>query len=528
MHKLFIETTNKPWFGPKARAKQLLKHGKKPHVSPSKFLANLQDKLKNFEGPILGVRFIDYVDLKTDFHYTIALCWLDNDPIVREFLYSQADEITRETGWYPLVAGERLSSSLWNTELEKELSVSVPLDRSREFASASITGFRNAAGHENGSSIRLDLDNGQSILLDAGLPNSVALRTEKSQTVLISHTHLDHFGGVLHSLPGKHNFLMSHSTSKVAALKFRRWYESHLKDIQVVDEGDSFTIARGVQVSPFSVPHSLGSSGWVIEGLQNVIVYSGDISIATSRHNAMPQLRSFIHADKPTTFFLDGTMAGRALGATMKDTNLFSELQIELPVVIVGREIDHLVFAYLDVFFKSITGLDRNNVTFVVSSKAKETFQVLHSEYLKKGSLSKDAFLKGQYGSRMSAWGESRWLFWLDSLKNAPIGKAVYFLTPEEVNSPNAPKRARSIEITNRTNSRLELPAGWEEVGAFDTSPWTGHSDQDILTNAVRELKQLNAEVVLFHNFPRRLKNYAHHNNLSIRWVDSAKQSLIP
>jgi len=105
----------------------------------------------------------------------------------------------------------------------------------------------------------------------------------------------------------------------------------------------------------------------------------------------------------------------------------------------------------------------------------------------------------------MSAWAETRWLYWLDHLNEPPIdGARVWLVHPDELDQL-APRMNPVVAWIGR-RSDGDVPSGLAEA-RIDTTPWTQHSDAPTIARAARGLSEY-ARVVLFHNFPTRLDKF--------------------
>src|SRR5215208_5908118 len=106
------ETSSKPWFGPRRRARELLDLRTKI-LPPKEAIGVIESVLGSAAPHIQRVRFIDYIHGRpSGFRYTIALMWTFSAAAVRQELYDAAEEIVKQTGWYPLPQGERIASRL--------------------------------------------------------------------------------------------------------------------------------------------------------------------------------------------------------------------------------------------------------------------------------------------------------------------------------------------------------------------------------------------------------------------------------
>jgi hypothetical protein len=168
------ETSDKPWFGPRRRARELLDQ-RSIVLPPSEALEAITSILGAEASAIQRVRFIDYVHSgKLDFRYTIALVWTFSHSTLRQALYTKGEELVRATGWYPLPQGERIASGLALHKFRQIInwdSTQVPR------IEGELLGIENAVGAEGGCAIRVRLGNA-SLLLDSGLPGYRRTATE--------------------------------------------------------------------------------------------------------------------------------------------------------------------------------------------------------------------------------------------------------------------------------------------------------------------------------------------------------------
>jgi hypothetical protein len=135
--------------------------------------------------------------------------------------------------------------------------------------------------------------------------------------------------------------------------------------------------------------------------------------------------------------------------------------------------------------------------------------QMLHGAFIDRAAERLDPLLIAQYGRTMSAWAETRWLYWLDELTTLPAdGARVWLIHPDELGAVSIGSAALAW-IGRRPADSL---GGFTDA-QIDTSPWTQHSDSRTIVRAVRELSR-HAQVVLFHSFPRRLDRFIDDNAL--------------
>jgi hypothetical protein len=137
---------------------------------------------------------------------------------------------------------------------------------------------------------------------------------------------------------------------------------------------------------------------------------------------------------------------------------------------------------------------------------------VLHAAFIQRRLEQLDPFIYEQYGNRMSSWGESRSLYWLDRLQKPPMaGPRIWMVLGSEV-AESRLADGTEVAIVGRMSRGFELPNWFRDTG-IDTSPWTLHSDGRSIAGLVAALSG-RVRVVLFHNYPRRLRTFVGRNGL--------------
>jgi hypothetical protein len=118
--KIPYRTTDRPWFGPRRRAREFLE-GRNRLLPARDAVEVLVDLLGDRASEVQECRFIDYFDRAKRFRFTIMLVWTNSNPEVRDFLYDRAQEIVNACGWYPLPQGERMRSRLADKDFRRKL-----------------------------------------------------------------------------------------------------------------------------------------------------------------------------------------------------------------------------------------------------------------------------------------------------------------------------------------------------------------------------------------------------------------------
>lgn len=499
-----FEVTNKPWFGPKKRAKELLEEHRTHVMRPgAEALQAMKEALGEAFDGLQHIRFIDFV-MDGAFHYTIALCWTDSREKVRDAVYVLGPDCVAQSGWYPLPQGERLGSVAGSRALGSG-------DELPEITVGSLSTISAAAnGADAGTAVRASFTDGATMLLDAGF-GSAELRWASDKLVVVSHHHRDHIGGVeqrrLDGIPvgiPRASAVSMQAQGRLAPIQRRN-------AVSFIEPGVRYRLGQSVSLTAMAVPHMPGSVGFLLDDGVRALLYTGDIALRSARHQIMDVLLTAIPPGRRATILLDATMAGRQEGASQATPAQWVVKETDTRDVVVVAHHDHLLYAYLDIFHSAKSGPERNTLHLVVTSRVRPLFGVLHDAFIRRQLESLDPFLAGQYGKTMSAWGESRWLYWFTGHASIPKGPRVWFLTPEEVENAAFPSNAALLTIGRATLPVADTPS------TVDTTPWTGHSDQESLADGVRAFEAAGHDVVLFHNFRKRLARFSRDNGVGAK-----------
>lgn len=527
-----IEVSKKPWHGPKQRAKEFLAY--RDRVLPiTDAVGVFQKILGDAFQHVKGIRFFDFIDYygreKTLFRYTIALIWTGPNSKTRDAVYDLAGDIVRSSGWYPLPQGERLSSLQLERNFQK---LHIPQAHNKPILNLGH-GFRyiqSGVEPEGGCCIRVGCDDG-AFLLDSGLPPAFTPSTS-DRFLLLSHSHLDHSGGIVSGACNMLPTVMSTTTARLLTATGRvspSWLE---KNGLLLDSGQEIQIGE-FRVSAFVTPHCPGSVGYAVSGENGTIIFPGDLTIKSARHNFIYRLKRLIKIFDPRlcTVFIDATMAGRPQGVTMSNTanRILGEFSRYSDIVIISNDVEHLLYAYLDLFHTVKDSKEaRSTIEFLLSPKLRPVFEILHSSFITKKREELDPFVAAQIrGNSMSAWAESRWLYWLGpktQLNKNMRFKQIWFVTSSDAQLITSREKTGLIYIGRVDSDTINRFTG-ERICDVDSSVWTAHSDEASICETARELSSCYS-LVLFHNYPNRLKKFAASNNIQCTVLDHRQNFL--
>lgn len=522
------EVTKKPWFGPTKRAREMLSK-RREVVSPIRTLEAVCRIVPSAANGVQFVRFIDYRHRqKNNFHFTIAVLWTESDDKLRQALFEAAETIVKETGWYPLPAGERLNSV---RALRRFKYVERWIRPVSFRIGHSLESIEQAVGPDQGCSIRVTTSDG-ALLLDSGLPGHLTSeRTDKA--VLLSHFHRDHIGGALDERNHHLQLIMSRETAGLL-LGIGRISRLDLAARAVILEtGERYWLNDDVSLSLYRVPHCPGATGCILSDGRVRLVYTSDIVFRSARHDFLEGFLKLVQGDDsiPTFVLLDGTMAQRRFGASHADSaaELLQHSGKYKDIVLLARDAEQLLYSYLDLFQRSrLASRYADRVAFVLSPKLRILFEILHASFMSRDVSDIDPFILSQYGKSMSAWGESRWLFWLDSCDVSELLDTellrLWFISEDELAFTDEIELGYLVTIGSLRDLKSDLNMPLMEL-PIDSSPWTLHSDDKTLVEVVRVLEG-KSTVVLFHNFPKRLRAFSKRNSLDCIALSASAISL--
>ncbi len=504
-----FELKHDPWFGPHRRAKECLE--KRKFIVPANvFAGTLADLLACSTDDLLHITFYDYCDGNA-YRYTIALVFTRSDYRLRRLVYERATEIVEKTGWYPLVQGERLSSKKNQFVFGDHLYG----EPNREYSfKGGLIGVSSAAEPNNGGcSVRVHLTDG-TLLLDLGLPPGPPL-LDTDKLAILSHFHRDHCGQLLNEESKSIRVFTSQMTLSLLTQIGILQPAIVLERLRILRNSVPVNLGREVSLEIFPVPHCPGSSGVQISDTRSTLIYTGDISLGSHRHNYIDELSRRLRRCRTAKkmLLLDSTMLGRPYGAStnrpayglLEHCGRFSD------IAVVAQDLEQLLYAYLDLYYeiRSREGLYRQ-AAFLVPIELRPMFTYLHRAFIERDIAELDPFILSQYGKEFLAWGESSFLYWVDGSEpkdSLPQDKLrFWFVTPRHAGLILRDRELAHVIVGREVNWLAEdsIPGSRLDV---DTTSWSLHSSAEVLQMTIEHFAQ-HCTVVLFHNYPKRIQQF--------------------
>lgn len=514
---MYFEQTNKPWFGPRKRAFDFLNKNRICLLDPKKSINPILSSLDIEEKHVNHMKFYDFKDIKNGFRYSIVVIQTISSTIVRDKVYENALLCVKKCGWYPLVQGERLkSSNIKNFEIKDFLDFNIEL--------IDLVGYESACKDGDGTSIRIQFKNG-SILFDSGLPNKLQFK-DSDKLCFLSHSHSDHSGGILELLQKGVHIILNKETYLILCSKAILDGSTFYENLHIITSDATIKLYK-LKIKAFSVPHCFGSIGYYL-GYQNLeIVFTGDIVLKSARFDYIEYIKClYSKPDSQKYIFLDSTMCMRDDGVSQQNSSkkLIETLNKinENHFVIVSRDREQLIYALIDIFFYTKES-NRTEFSFILDRETKATASIIHENFIKSNFNHIDKILYGQYGKSKSAWGESRWIYWVkysnEIFKISEHNQSIIFLTADQLYKYPNLNQYRYLCIGKQIEGLKQF--FMKDSIDFDSTPWTMHSSRDVVKESITYFNTKGIKSILFHDFSKRMKKFINEFDFQVRLLNN-------
>lgn len=187
------EIKNKPLFASMKRAKVALRKEHQKACSVDAFFEYMERKYGADVECIEYVTFYDYVFDTEAFHYNIAYIYTTPSLKMRDVLFVEREEITKDTGWYPMISGSRANFTSINIE-ESYKFWNILKHKPPYVHLGKPISIKSVACDISSTALLLKCEKGN-ILLDTGF-EVVDDAVDEVDFIFMSHFHRDHSGGL--------------------------------------------------------------------------------------------------------------------------------------------------------------------------------------------------------------------------------------------------------------------------------------------------------------------------------------------
>lgn len=547
----------KPWDGPVRRAIEALTQAQPEQImSEEGFLDHLQTHYAEYYQGLDWVTFSRFAPPGASwlgqklpspgFELRLALIYLEPDPKLRTGLFGLRQQITSETGWYPLVQGKRAATERPNykpflprpSEYGPNNRIEFALGELRSLRNVSVDVMGNNGNPKKGNTFLVEGSLG-SLLMDTGF--AVDLNsTKNTRAVFLSHFHGDHASG-LWPLVEQSNapIILSEATLTYLCQKegvSNPLVKKLIRNAHIIEE-PRLPLKVDGDIRFYPTYHAPGSYGMVYRNLQDqAIFYPGDICLRNGFLNKYDDLLSFIRDfDAEHKYvLLDGAMVRREdFSIEVEDTpeQILEELHTGVQrrnVVFVSQSEEASIYTFILAFKYTNKGPD---IPFlVVNDKLFELTRRLIRPVLKRDYKGFDPFVESVLKKDILNFIESYRVFPMSALPNfEPQQKLIIFATKADLEKNEALKErvaksdvviagvqalSEDVELSRLTNKcRL--------VHRVASPDWAFHSSGEDMAAFIRDLSAINVSSILFHAGSDALKKYINKNNLDKKLVSA-------
>jgi hypothetical protein len=531
-----------PFFGSLAKARIAFREYHGQPCSAAGFLDYVASEHPELYRGVEWITFRHWQD--KDVEWRIALVNTVPNWIIRSALYKIRIEITKATGWYPLIQGSRAKLSAlpaplksWNAKL---LQNSLDLGKIRSLKRVTLH-------DEDGSAFQLQGECG-SLLIDTGLRDPLPTQPD-AKAVFLSHFHSDHAGGISSILKQTRiPILMSgHSFVQLSVVLKSQNCESLLsRRSRIFPVGTIMNLPSGAVTRFFPTFHCPGSTGLLYrDPLGKTIIYPGDICLRNSYSDYRKELEILLReaAGAQVTLLLDGTMLERTNQEIPADDTVGSLLDGAIQGIskrntaFVCDQPETMVYSYLLAFDCFVKAKCRPPI--LISPVFLQHLRVFWRRVLleEHGAVA-DPVLRSLGKHNYQNFAESQQLYPLEESVLATLPdqeRCVLFVESRDLTSVKGiAKRLKNANVILlgtlglRDESLNDVHLAHPRMILRAAGPnWSFHSSQEDVAALCQYCSTQGIRVVLFHNFENRLRRFIQTNGFDTNKVLSiGKESI--
>lgn len=496
------------------------------------------------------IKFYRTKEKETDTSLHLFILWSSFNVRAREELYSLRETITLATGWYPYLTGQHIDHhrrpnlNLVDEGLKKSMNKSAIEKLNGLGSLLEITNFYIGTG----TSILLKTTS-YDIVLDSGFKEdklkTALLRPNKKKWLFISHSHGDHTGGLRKLMSNREFLIAINPISLELYLNAISGNEDRVPNLP----GDLFyrvtpmwyrslyRFKDGSSIETIPTCHFPGSMGYLFTfANRETLFFSGDINLEPSyvpgnANRKDKSTESFALGKKLIDYgILEACFVGRSIGEKNTLQSLIEEIRNSISNhrnhLLLTPPNDYGFFLYLHIYNEIISRENsRSEVRMFIDSKLLSQLEIIEWRMKRKNTGSLDdrliTFLRGRktlaessrvYDFRLNTKDNINQLY----DRGIPI---IFILDDEKADMPAYISAAafKAMEKPGLDVSRIGKSATQKRdikllenrvVTDYSSPEWLLHSLESTLSDFLLNSPQKFSNVILFHNYPNRLRKF--------------------
>ena len=305
------EVKSKPLFASMKRARIALNKRDIEACTVADFFIYLKKRYNEDSEYIEYITFYDYILAEDGFHYNIAYVYTEPLLRVRDLLFDEREEITKDTGWYPMISGSRanftkikISESYKYWDIVKHKPPYVHVGRPLS--------LQNIASDISSTALLLKCEKGN-ILLDTGFGIEKE-NMDDIDFIFLSHYHKDHSGGI--------NGILQIRDIPVVLSSITLEYLLNIKEIESTDKRRILKNAVLIEemknrsyisntLEFFESYHCPGAYGMKYKYYNECFIYPGDICLRNGFYDFSDDFNEIIKSEEKVTILADCALVPR-------------------------------------------------------------------------------------------------------------------------------------------------------------------------------------------------------------------------
>lgn len=514
------EIKKKPLFASMRRAKAALSKKQCNPCSIDDFFERIEKRYGLEVESIEYITFYDYYNYQDDFQYNIAYIYTTPSLKIRNSLFLDREEITMETGWYPMVSGKRVRFAKLGNSMSHDF-YSLRKNKKPYVHLGKPLSIRSVATDISSTAILLKCEKGN-ILLDTGFEVETDI-VNCVDFIFVSHFHKDHTGGLFSFLKLREVPVILSSITLAYLINLSGVAQCD-KDclvrnaVLIENIKNNSLINRTIEF--FDSFHCPGAFGMKYKFYDECFIYPGDMCLANGFFDFTAEFKSICENQlfKKTSVITDCALVPKG-DFSITDEN-FPIIASKVNAsgnnqVFLSRSCEILFNVYIRLFKLAIQ--QHKQWLFVVND---ELFNLLQNT-LRTWLLplySGDPFIKYVIGNSHINYAETQRLYNVSNVaqfSDYHDTKVIYLLTLDDLSEVGRLIDTAAMDLfltgplaVTKNIGELISDYTFNSITKLSSPDWSFHSDRNNIRNLLCESADPNLKYILFHAYPREIKKF--------------------